>query len=183
MTWTPTSSPTRRAAAAPASVAAFTEPTSPRTIAVTRPGVDLLPADEHDVGGLAPSRRRLRSCRSGRASRPCRARRRSRVCLFQPCGSDIPLSTSSSFVTKSRRSRSARIRCTESFVASCVVLRDEERRRGTLLRDSPARRDRQRLDHLVAFDEPHAVDQIRDDAGMVRHDADAIARLERGRRR
>src|SRR5262249_11793368 len=37
MTWTPTSSPTRRAAAAPASVAAFTEPTSPRTIAVTRP--------------------------------------------------------------------------------------------------------------------------------------------------
>src|SRR5439155_26110502 len=37
MTWTPTSSPTRRAAAAPASVAAFTEPTSPRTMAVTRP--------------------------------------------------------------------------------------------------------------------------------------------------
>ncbi len=37
MTCTPTSSPTRRAAAAPASVAAFTEPTSPRTIAVTRP--------------------------------------------------------------------------------------------------------------------------------------------------
>src|SRR6188474_1513001 len=37
MTWTPTSSPTRRAAAAPASVAAFTDPTSPRMIAVTRP--------------------------------------------------------------------------------------------------------------------------------------------------
>src|SRR5687768_3193848 len=37
ITCTPTSSPTRRAAAAPASVAAFTEPTSPRTIAVTRP--------------------------------------------------------------------------------------------------------------------------------------------------
>src|SRR5438067_4583198 len=37
MTWTPTSSPTRRAAAAPASVAAFTDPTSPRTIAVTSP--------------------------------------------------------------------------------------------------------------------------------------------------
>src|SRR5262245_1357506 len=37
MTWTPTSSPTRRAAAAPASVAAFTEPTSPRMMAVTRP--------------------------------------------------------------------------------------------------------------------------------------------------
>src|SRR5579863_2477746 len=37
MTWTPTSSPTFRAAAAPASVAAFTEATSPRTIAVTRP--------------------------------------------------------------------------------------------------------------------------------------------------
>src|SRR6187455_314813 len=37
MTWTPTSSPTLRAAAAPASVAALTEATSPRTIAVTRP--------------------------------------------------------------------------------------------------------------------------------------------------
>ena len=37
MTWTPMSSPTRLAAAAPASVAAFTEATSPRTIAVTSP--------------------------------------------------------------------------------------------------------------------------------------------------
>ncbi len=37
ITCTPTSSPTRRAAAAPASVAAFTEPTSPRTMAVTSP--------------------------------------------------------------------------------------------------------------------------------------------------
>src|SRR4051812_15268863 len=37
ITCTPTSSPTRRAAAAPASVAAFTEATSPRTIAVTSP--------------------------------------------------------------------------------------------------------------------------------------------------
>src|SRR3954453_20352049 len=37
MTCTPTSSPTRRAAAAPASVAALTEPTSPRTMAVTSP--------------------------------------------------------------------------------------------------------------------------------------------------
>ena len=37
ITCTPISSPTRRAAAAPASVAAFTEPTSPRTMAVTRP--------------------------------------------------------------------------------------------------------------------------------------------------
>src|SRR6266516_1588890 len=35
MTWTETSSPTRRAAAAPASVAALTAATSPRTIAVT----------------------------------------------------------------------------------------------------------------------------------------------------
>ena len=35
MTWTDMSSPTRRAAAAPASVAAFTAATLPRTIAVT----------------------------------------------------------------------------------------------------------------------------------------------------
>src|SRR6185437_14856425 len=37
MTWTDTSSPTRRAAALPASVAAFTAPTSPRTMTVTYP--------------------------------------------------------------------------------------------------------------------------------------------------
>src|SRR5262245_14564736 len=37
MTCTDTSSPTRRAAAAPASVAAFTAPTSPRTMTVTYP--------------------------------------------------------------------------------------------------------------------------------------------------
>src|SRR5262249_741017 len=37
ITWTDTSSPTRRAAAAPASVAAFTAATSPRTMAVTYP--------------------------------------------------------------------------------------------------------------------------------------------------
>src|SRR5213075_2470021 len=37
ITCTLTSSPTRRAAAAPASVAAFTAATSPRTIAVTKP--------------------------------------------------------------------------------------------------------------------------------------------------
>src|SRR5580700_7440875 len=37
ITCTETSSPTRRAAAAPASVAAFTAPTSPRTITVTYP--------------------------------------------------------------------------------------------------------------------------------------------------
>src|SRR5690349_4095739 len=37
MTWTLTSSPTRCAAALPASVAALTAPTSPATITVTRP--------------------------------------------------------------------------------------------------------------------------------------------------
>src|SRR5882672_4926179 len=37
ITWTDTSSPTRLAAAAPASVAAFTAATSPRTITVTKP--------------------------------------------------------------------------------------------------------------------------------------------------
>ena len=30
----------------------------------------------------------------------------------------------------------------------------------------------------VALDQPHHVDQVRDDARMIRHDADAIARLE-----
>ena len=52
MTWTETSSPTRRAAAAPASVAAFTAPTSPRTMTVTYPApMYSLPMSD-DVGGL-----------------------------------------------------------------------------------------------------------------------------------
>ena len=42
----------RRAAAAPASVAALTAATSPRTSAVTYPDPDLLVADEGDLGGL-----------------------------------------------------------------------------------------------------------------------------------
>ena len=52
MTWTETSSPTRRAAAAPASVDAFTAPTSPRTSTVTIAGADVFGADQRDVGGL-----------------------------------------------------------------------------------------------------------------------------------
>ena len=52
MTWTEISSPTRRAAAAPASVAAFTAPTSPAHEHGDIPGADVFLADEHDVGGL-----------------------------------------------------------------------------------------------------------------------------------
>ena len=52
ITWTPTSSPTRRAAAAPASVAAFTDGDVPADDRGDQPGVDLLPADEDDVGRL-----------------------------------------------------------------------------------------------------------------------------------
>src|SRR5262245_42185847 len=48
----------------------------------------------------------------------------------------------------------------------------------TVLGDSSASRHRQRVDHPVAFDEPDRVDQVRDRARVVRHDADAIARLE-----
>ena len=46
MTWTETSSPTRRAAAAPASVAAFTAPTSPRTMHRHVTGADVFLADQ-----------------------------------------------------------------------------------------------------------------------------------------
>ncbi len=52
MTCTPTSSPTRRAAAAPASVAALTDATSPRTIERDQARIDFLPAHEHDVGSF-----------------------------------------------------------------------------------------------------------------------------------
>ena len=52
ITCTPTSSPTRRAAAAPASVAAFTRADVTSDNRGDQAGVDLLPADEHDVRGL-----------------------------------------------------------------------------------------------------------------------------------
>ena len=52
ITCTETSSPTRRAAAAPASVAALTAPTSPRTMHGHVAGADVLLADEDDVGRL-----------------------------------------------------------------------------------------------------------------------------------
>ena len=52
ITWTPISSPTRRAAAAPASVAAFTEPDVAANEGRDQAGIHLLPAHEHDVRGL-----------------------------------------------------------------------------------------------------------------------------------
>ena len=52
MTCTDTSSPMRRAAAAPASVAAFTAPTSPRTIIGHVASTDVFLADQHNVGRL-----------------------------------------------------------------------------------------------------------------------------------
>ena len=52
MTWTETSSPTRRAAAAPASVAAFTAPDVAAHQHRDVAGADVFLADEHDVGGL-----------------------------------------------------------------------------------------------------------------------------------
>jgi len=48
------------------------------------------------------------------------------------------------------------------------------------LLDSTSRRDRQRVNHAVAVDEAHRVDEIRDDARMIRDDVDAIAGLECG---
>src|SRR5438874_5778536 len=45
---------------------------------------------------------------------------------------------------------------------------------GHELLDSTSRRDRQRVNHAVAVDEPYRVDEIRDDTRMVRDDVDAI---------
>src|SRR5258708_1399888 len=59
ITCTETSSPTRRAAAAPASVAAFTAPTSPATGPGPGPGPVVLFAEETDVGALPLRGRRL----------------------------------------------------------------------------------------------------------------------------
>src|SRR6476661_2638490 len=45
-------------------------------------------------------------------------------------------------------------------------------------RDFAARRDRQALDDDVAFNEPHDVDEVRDDAGMIGDNPHAVAGLE-----
>src|SRR5690349_13933414 len=143
MTWTPISSPTRRAAAAPASVAAFTDPTSPRTIAVTRPASTFCQPTNTTFAVL-----HIASAASIMPTRP-------RV-------STIP---SASPISR--------------FSLSATVSPSLYRKSG--LRDSAARRNRDRLDHAVTLDETDGVDQIRDDAGVIGDDADAVARLERGR--
>jgi hypothetical protein len=68
MTWTLTSSPTRRAAAAPASVAALTAPTSPRTADHDQSGADEFLARQnhvcgfdHGIGGFNRTDQTLRS--------------------------------------------------------------------------------------------------------------------------
>ena len=48
-----------------------------------------------------------------------------------------------------------------------------------VLRDSAAGRDGNRVDDLVALDQPHRVDQVRHDARMIRHDADAMVKAAR----
>src|SRR5262245_45051029 len=142
MTWTPTSSPTRRAAAAPASVAAFTEPTSPRTIAVTRPASTFCQPTKTTLAALT-----IASAASTMPTRP-------RVSIM-PSASPI-----------SRFS-----------LLSGIWLFDSPHR----LLDSTSRRDRDGVDDSIAVDQPHRIDQVRNDARVVRDDADAVARFERGR--
>src|SRR5436305_11378373 len=128
MTCTPTSSPTRRAAAAPASVAAFTEPTSPRTMAVTRP-----------------------------ASTFC-----------QPTNTTLAVFTMASAAsimpTRPRVSTRPSASPGRSFAIGA-----------TILSDPPAGRHRQPLDDALAVDDPDRIDQVGDDARVVRHDADERA--------
>src|SRR5262245_38085301 len=137
MTCTPTSSPTRRAAAAPASVAAFTDPTSPRTMAVTRP-----------------------------ASTFCQPTKTTLAVLHMASAASI-MPTSPRVSTMPRASPTSRFSLLSAM-------------RQTILDDSSAGGHRQRVNHAIAFHETHDVHQVRDDAGMIRHDPDAIAGLQRG---
>src|SRR6266536_8295 len=130
ITWTPISSPTRRAAAAPASVAALTDPTSPRTIAVTRPASTF----------CQPTKTTLAVFTIASAAS---------IMPINPRVSTIPRASPTS-----GRSLSAM---------------------GLRLLNSSSRGNGHRVDDTIAFDEPHDIHQIRDDARVVRHDADTSA--------
>src|SRR5207302_5903761 len=134
MTCTPMSSPTRRAAAAPASVAAFTEPTSPRTIAVTSPASTFCQPTKTTFAVFT-----IASAASIMPTRP-------RVSTM-PSASPI-----SAFALS---------------VFSAIGLLD-----------STPGGDGKRLNNIVALDDPDDLHQIRDDAGVIRENAHAIAGLE-----
>src|SRR6476660_6197487 len=123
MTWTPISSPTRRAAAAPASVAALTEATSPRTIAVTSP-----------------------------ASTFCQPTKTTFAVLTIASAASI-------MPTRPRVSTRPSASPGRSFAIGVLILCDPA-----------ARRHRQPIDDGLAVDDPDAVDEVRDDAGVVRDD-------------
>src|SRR5262249_23851152 len=145
ITWTPTSSPTRRAAAAPASVAAFTDPTSPRTIAVTRPASTFCQPTNTTFAALT-----IASAASIMPTRP-------RVSIM-PSASPM-----------SRLSLLSAIR--PRFTAENAKLA----KGNYTSTDPAARGDGKRVDHRVAVDEANGIDEIRHRARMVRQHTDAVA--------
>src|SRR5436190_23829531 len=135
MTWTPMSSPTRRAAAAPASVAAFTDPTSPRTIAVTRPASTFCQPTNTTLAVLhMASAASIMPIRPRVSTRP----RASPISRLSFSG----ISSDRSGAVETRREHILQI----------------------LSRDLPARHDRQAVYDPIVLHQPHDVDQIRDDA-------------------
>src|SRR5213596_1198739 len=150
MTWTPMSSPTRRAAAAPASVAAFTDPTSPRTIAVTRPASTFCQPTNTTLAVL-----HIASAASIIPTRP-------RVST-RPSASPISRLSFSAIILRNDQHRTHRDHG-DKYISVCSVVSVF-----IVSRDFPAGRDRQRVDDAIAFDQAHDVDQVGHHARMVRH--------------
>src|SRR5258706_9294431 len=161
MTWTPMSWPTRRAAAAPASVAALTDPTSPRTMAVTRPASTFCQPTNTTFAVLT-----IASAASIMPMRP-------RVSTMP---SASPISTLLLSAMKETLNAEPAKLAERLYLKNLCVLCGLR-----VLRDPSPRRHRQGVNNAFAFDEPHFVDEIRHDARVVRQHADAIAGLERGR--
>src|SRR5262245_16415546 len=156
MTCTPTSSPTRRAAAAPASVAALTDPTSPRTMAVTSPASTFCQPTKTTLAVFT-----IASAASIMPTRP----------RVSTSPSASPISRLSAIDSGVRGLRSPH----RLYIPLAVRPARSLRWSG----DSPARRHGKRVDDPIAIDEPYLVDHVGDHTRVIRKHPHPVARLER----
>src|SRR5687768_1948066 len=153
MTCTPTSSPTRRAAAAPASVAALTDATSPRTMAVTSPASTFCQPTNTTFAALT-----MASAASIMPTRP-------RVSMRPSASPGSSFAMCPVTLLQEPRTTNHEPRTTNNGALQSL--------------DSPACRDVDPIERVVVADEPYFVHQVRDNARVIRHDAYEIAGLQR----
>src|SRR5688572_20625266 len=164
------SSPTRRAAAAPASVAAFTDPTSPRTIAVTSPASTFCQPTKTTFAALTMA--------SAASIMPTKPRVSIRPSASPISGVSFPSATSGPFFAIRHCQFAIR---NEKFETSLFNFAFLISHFASLLNLSPCG-DRQAL-HALAIDEPQLIHEIGNYARVIREYAHLVTWLERGRPR